>query len=125
MQALKSFLNRMSQKPEPGIIRIQPSDNGFVAFWADGRSEAVEWLEVELVFAYKVDCYTYDMIWLAFERHGDGEALHVREEAEGFQNLMSALGTAFPEISPEWYFDVMQPPFAENLTVLFKRKAEA
>ena len=101
MQALKSFLNRMSQKPEPEIMRVQPSDNGFVAFGADGRAEAVEWLEVELVFAYKVDCYTYDMIWLAFERRGDGDALHVREEAEGFQNLMSALGKAFPEINPE------------------------
>ena len=37
---------------------------------------------------------------------------------------MSALGKAFPEINPEWYFAVMQPPFAENLTVLYERKDE-
>ena len=125
MQTLKSFINRMSQKPEPGIIRVQPSDDGFVAFWGDGKTETVDWLEVVRVFAYKVDCFTYDMIWLAFERRGYGEALHVREEAEGFQDLMSAIVKAFPEINPDWYFNVMQPPFAENLTVLFARKGEA
>jgi hypothetical protein len=35
------------------------------------------------------------------------------------------MGKAIPEINPEWYFNVMQPPFAENLTIVFERKAEA
>ena len=125
MQSLKNFINRISRNPEPGIVRVQPSPDGFSAFRADGGTEALKWSEVERVFTYKVDCSTYDMIWLAFERREHVEAIHVREEAEGFQDLLSALGKAFPEINPEWYFDVMQPAFAENLTLLFERKAEA
>ena len=125
MQTSNGFSNEKSRKPEPEIIRVLPSDDGFVAFRKDGRTEEVRWFEVERVSAYKVDCLTYDMIWLAFERRGQREALHIHEEAEGFQNLMSALGAAFPEINPEWYFNVMQPAFAENLTVLFERVADA
>jgi hypothetical protein len=124
MQTSNSFSNEMSRKPEPGIIRVMPSDDGFVAFRKDGQAEELRWFEVERVSAYKVDCLTYDMIWLAFERRGHREALHIQEEAEGFQDLMSALGEAFPEIIQEWYFNVMQPAFAENLTILFERKAE-
>ena len=108
----------------PEVVRVQTSDEGFEALWEDGRAEAVKWSEVERIFTYKVDCFAYDVIWLAFERRGHDGAIHIREEVEGFQSLISALGKAFPEVNPEWYTDVMQPPFAENLTVLFERKAK-
>ena len=91
-----------------------------MALWEDGRAENVKWSEVERIFTYKVDCYSYDMVWLAFERSAHEGAVHIREEAEGFQDLMSAMGKAFTEINPEWYFNVMQPPFSEKLTVLFE-----
>ena len=125
MQTGNSFSNEKSPNPEAEIIRVLPFDDGFVAFQRGGRAEEVRWSEVERVSAYKVDCLTYDMIWLAFERRGQREALHIKEEVEGFQNIMSALSAAFPEINPEWYFNVMQTAFAENLTVLFERGAEA
>ena len=125
IQALESFINTVARKPEPEVTRVQPSDDGFTAFWGDGRAVEVKWPEVERVVTYKVDCFTYDMIWLAFERRGHDAILRIPEEAEGFKELMSALCEAFPEIDPEWYFNVMQPPFAENLTVLFEREAEA
>jgi len=122
MPALKNVISRMTRKPKPEIVQIQTSDDGLEVTWEDGRAEAMKWSEVDRVFTYKVDCFTYDMIWLAFERRGHDEALHIREETEGFQNLMSALGKVFPEVNAEWYVNVMQPAFAENLTVLFERK---
>ena len=125
MQTLKGLINRMNRKPESGVVRVEPSDEGFVASWGDGNTEGVKWSEVERIFTYKVDCFTSDMIWLAFERSGHDGALHIREEVEGFQDLMLAMGKAFPRINPEWYFNVMQPPFAENLTLLFEREGEA
>jgi hypothetical protein len=126
MRALKNVINKMSRKPEPEIVRVQTSDDGLEVTWEDGRAEAMKSSEVERVVTYKVDCFTYDMIWLAFEQRCEsGAALHIREETEGFQNLISALARAFPGINVEWYFDVMQPAFAENLTVLFERKSEA
>jgi hypothetical protein len=112
----------MRWKPDRGIVQIQTSDDGLEAIWEDGRIETMKWSEVDRVFTYKVDCYAYDVILLAFERHGHDEVLHIREETEGFQDLMSALPNAFPELDAEWYFKVMQPAFAENLTVLFERK---
>jgi hypothetical protein len=125
MQSLKNVISRMGRKPKPEIVQIQTSDDGLEAMWENGRTEAMNWSEVDRIFTYKVDCFTYDMIWLAFERRGHDEALHIREETEGFQNLMSALGKAFPELSAEWYVNVMHPAFVENLTVLFERKGEA
>jgi hypothetical protein len=112
----------MTRKPEPKIVQVQPSNDGFVANWGGDRVAELKWSEVERVFTYKVDCFGYDMIWLAFERHGHDEAIHIPEEAEGFENLMSAIGKTFPEINPEWYLMVMQPPFAETLTILFERR---
>lgn len=125
LQTLKGFIKRMSRKPEAAVGRVRTTAEGFVANWEDGRTEVVEWSEVERIFTYKVDCYAYDTILLAFERGGREDALHLREEVEGFQDLMSAMGKAFPSIDPEWYLNVMQPPFAENLTLLFEREAKA
>ena len=124
-QSHKSFINRMRRKPRPRIIRVQPSHDGFLAIWLDEHVEEQKWSEVERIITYKVDCYTHDMIWLAFERRGYDEAIQIPEEAEGFADLMAALGKAFPEIDPQWYFTVMQPPFAENFTVLYRRRPDA
>lgn len=124
MQTLKSLLSRVKRKPEPRIVRVQPSDGGFVAVWRDERVEEQKWSEVEQIITYKVDCYIYDMIWLAFERRGRDEAIQIPEEAEGFADLMEALLKTFPEIDPKWYFTVMQPAFAENFTVLYERRPE-
>ena len=125
MQSLKSFINRMRRKPRPRIIRVQPSDDGFLAIWRDEHVEEQKWSEVERIITYKVDCYIHDMIWLAFERRGHDEAIEIPEEAEGFADLMAALGKTFPEIDQEWYFTVMDPVFAENFTLLYQRKADA
>src|SRR5258708_7438212 len=115
----------MSRKPEPRIVRVQAPSDVFIAFWGDGRLDAVEWSQVESIFTYTADCFIYDSIWVAFEVPGQDAILHVPEEAEGFQNLMSALSQTCPEINPAWYLEVMQPAFAENLTVLFECKVEA
>jgi hypothetical protein len=70
-----------------------------------------------------VDCFAYDTIWLAFETEGR-DTLQVPEDADGFTSLMSAMNTTMPGINAEWYFDVQQPPFAENLSILFQKKSE-
>ena len=31
---------------------------------------------------------------------------------------------SLPDMNREWYFEVMLPPFAENLTVLFRGQTE-
>ena len=121
MQRLRNLFVRRRQKLDPGIVRVTTSDDGFEGFTGDGKVETVKWSEVEKICTYKVDCYAYDLTCLAFERRGHEGALHIREETEGFQDLMSALARVFPDLNPEWCLDVMQPAFAEQLAVLFER----
>jgi len=122
---LRNLFVRGRRNLEPGIVRVRTSNEGFEGLTGDGKVETVNWSEVQKIFTYKVDCFTYDMIWLAFELRGHEGAIHIREETEGFQDLMSALAKAFPDLNPEWYLDVMQPAFDERLTVLFDRTTEA
>jgi hypothetical protein len=90
----------------------------------DDDTIGVKWCEVKRVFTYKVDCWGYDVIWLAFETYDSERVVHVSEDAEHFSKLMKALARVFPEIDPEWYIKVMQPPFAENFTILVERRIE-
>ncbi len=124
MQTLKSIFSEVGKPRDPQIIRVDVSDSGFVVRQDEGISESVDWTEVEFIYTYKVDCYTIDMIWLAFGVAGRHE-IHIREETGGFESLMSAMNRAFPNIDQEWYVKVMQPPFAENLTLLYRRQSEA
>lgn len=125
MKTLNSFFPRRRGKPADAPARVRVSEDGFAVTLTDGSSEEVRWAEVERVFAYKVDCFVYDMIWLAFERAGRETVLQISEEAEGFVDLMLAMNKAFPGIDQEWYQKVMLPAFAENLTLIFERAREA
>lgn len=122
IKTLKSFLNSRDSQPWWEFSRIQASDDGFEAFWGDRRVESVRWSEVLRIFTYKVDCFAFDVIVLAFELRGRQEVLEVSEEVEGFRELISAMDKAFPKGNPEWYFNLMQPAFAWNPTLLFERE---
>lgn len=106
---------------ETQINQVQLCDDGFVWQYEDGTSGKVIWADIERIFTFKTDCFTYDEIWLAFEIENYDELLSVSEEAAGFGELMSAMNRNFPEIDAEWYGRVMQPAFEENLTLLFER----
>jgi len=118
-----SHLKRLVSSKDTGPVkaRVLVQEDGFVR--KDDDTIEVKWREVKRVFTYKVDCCSYDVIWLAFETYDSERVVHVSEDAEDFSELMQALGRVFPEIDPEWYIKVMQPPFAENFTILFERRA--
>ena len=116
MQALKSFF---AERKHPKITRVEASDHGLTVWSNDRTRQALEWSSIEKIFTYKVDCYAYDSIWLAFVV-GKNE-IHIHEEADGFEQLVQRMLTVFPSVDREWYATVMQPPFAENLIVLYQR----
>ena len=101
VQWLKSIFGRSRERREPSVIRVEPSAEGFVVWKEDAGVRSVRWPEVESIYAYKVDCFTVDMIWLAFVLEGR-EEIHIREEAEGFEHLMSDVSGAFRGIDGEW-----------------------
>lgn len=125
MQMLKSMFSKKHEKRPPVITRVELSSDGFTVSKSGDVSEKVIWSEIGRIFTYKVDCYTFDTIWLAFERKGYELLLHISEEAEGFENLMLAMNKALPGIDPKWYQNVMLPVFEEKLTLIFQRTQEA
>jgi hypothetical protein len=79
------------------------------------------WAEVLEIATFKRDFFTYDDIRLAF-RFADGW-LEISEESEGWCEVAVAMAKYFPEIPPEWYFEVMRPAFETNYRVLFKHES--
>ena len=120
---LKQLVSSKANDTGPVKESVLVHENGFIVR-KDGDTIEVKWRDVKRVFTYKVDCWGYDVIRLAFETYNLERAVHVSEDAEDFSELMEALTRVFPEIDPEWYMQVMQPPFAENLTVLLARNFE-
>jgi hypothetical protein len=118
---LKNFFKTLFKKRGPRIIELEMTDDGFITYRDDGFVEKVYWQEIKAIYTYKVDCYGYDTIWLAFERE-EKEEVQVPEDAKPFGDFMTAVNQAFPNLNARWYFDVMLPVFAENLTVLFERE---
>ena len=120
MDFIKKLFGIKPKKSPPRVVQVRLATDRFIAIKDDKETENIKWSEIEIAYTYKVDCFAYDMIWLAFVRQ-EGE-LHVPEEAEGFEILMAAMSEAIPEINSNWYDEVMQSPFAENFTILFQRK---
>jgi len=117
---LKQWISSKRRGVDPVKESILVHEDGFTLSKADATIE-VKWREVKRVFTYKLDCYGYDVILLGFEIYDRERLVQVSEEADDFNKLMLALAHAFPEIDPEWYPKVMQPPFAENFTILLAR----
>lgn len=85
----------------------------------------VEWSEVLAVLAYKVDCYTFDQIRVAFLSRTGDVLFEVTDDSDVQQPMMERL----PEFLPgalrfeQWFFDVAFPAFAENQTLIYRRDA--
>lgn len=122
MSSLKNFFKIIFSKPEPRITAVETTSDGFITHREDGFTEQVYWQEVELIATYKVDCFSYDTVWLAFVMEGE-EEVQVPEYAENFQSFIETDSSIFSDINPCWFFDVTQEGFAENFTILFRRKA--
>lgn len=121
MTFIKRIFAWLKARQQYSIEMVTVNLDGFT-YRKDMVEETILWSEINRIITFKVDCYTIDMIWLAFVRQENDLVIQIREEAEGFKELMSALDVQFPTIDPEWFMKVAQPPFAENFTILFDRK---
>jgi hypothetical protein len=88
----------------------------------DDVTPALSWSEVKTVTAFKRDLLAVDLICPQFEGL-DGRVFEVYEEMAGWPELVAALPTHLPGCLTETAMleRVMQPPFAANETVIFRR----
>lgn len=105
---------------------IRCGDEGIGVTLDPDRPELVEplmtWPDVVRVSALKRDLSRVDLICLQFER-SDGQVYEVHEEMIGWPDLLAALPRHLPGCLTEGEMleKVMEPPFAANETVLFRR----
>lgn len=79
-----------------------------------------DWADLQSAFGFKLDLLTLDEICLDLF-FANGSSLRVTESLPGWPALLRHMSAHFPSIPPEWEWDVMQPPYATNLTLLFDR----
>jgi hypothetical protein len=82
------------------------------------RSTAFSWNEVTEIRAFKRDLSIVDDIRLAFQVRGGW--YEFSEDQPGFDALDRTIREVFPEVPTDWFWDVAQPPFATNETILLR-----
>ena len=94
--------------------------------WLGGKEvqELLRWDEVDAAFAYKQDCYAFDMICIALCDAKGQARVNVSEKDAGYQLLIHELpkhviGFPLPE---EWFQRVAFPAFEMNWTQLYRRQ---
>jgi hypothetical protein len=84
----------------------------------------LRWKDIVKLEAFKRDCFAVDLICLAMCLN-DNTEVEINEEMNGWQPLMRKLPEYLSgcEKFDEWFDVVAQPPFKENLTIIYRRAA--
>ncbi len=85
--------------------------------------EVIAWEKIDRVVAYKRDCYTVDLICLAFMGRDGKVLLEVDEGRAGYQELVDGLPQYLDGCLSmgEWFMEVAFPAFEVKLTELYRR----
>lgn len=87
------------------------------------ETKRFRWDDVVSVFSYKVDCYSCDLIYVAFTLTS-GVHVRVHEEMEGYESLIAEMQRRCTGYRKDWWRAVAIPAFEENLTIVWKRKEQ-
>ena len=113
MEALRRISEWLSNRREPGCEPVVTDASGFSV-----GSRRLDWSAIESIAAFKRDLVTFDDVW--FQLEGPGEPVMVCEEQPGFAAWEAALVSQFPSAA-SWRDQVIQPPFAQSFTLLYRR----
>ena len=113
MGTISSLMDRLRRAREDSRPPVEVSPFGFSV-----GSAVVVWQLVSEIRAFKSDLLTTDEVFLEF--HIADQIIRVSEEQPGFGALEEAMRAAFPATAT-WRSAVLQPPFAQNPTLLFRR----
>ena len=103
----------LSPRLAPEWEAIDSDDAGFAS-----GSRKVRWSEITSVAAFKRDMVSFDDVW--FQLGTVQGTIMICEEQPGFARWEACLCTAIPAVA-NWRESVIQPPFAENFTLLYRR----
>src|SRR5262245_35736834 len=121
MSVIAKFLSWFNwPRPSESAPTLQADPAGVACIRLDGtRLHSFCWDDVAEIQTFKLDCLTYDDIRLPFRF---AVCWHeFSEDCHGFMEMAETMRQRFPSIAADWYFKVMQPPFATNQRELWKR----
>jgi len=120
---LNERLRNLGPEPRPPVVEVGESGFKLSIFRQDGSIQTIElkWQDIQQAVAYKRDVFAYDLICIEFITAEWG--VEINERMEGWGEMTSALPNYLPGITDcwEWWNAILQPPFAANPTVIFKR----
>lgn len=113
-------------------IRLTEKLYPIFKFWAWLRERSgtniseMNWSEVERVFVYKMDAYTFDVICMAFVSEG-GRVVEINEQMRGWKYQIEDLPEFLPGCKSfsEWFMEVAFPAFETNMTEIYKKDVES
>ena len=113
MDTLRQIKDWLSRRAAPNWESISSDDTGFTS-----GSQRVNWSQINSVSAFKRDMVTFDDVW--FQLETDQGTITICEEQPGFDKWEPLLCKAIPTVAT-WRDSIMQPPFAENFSILYRR----
>lgn len=96
------------------------SDDGFQITIGKVQN-VIKWSNIQAIFAYKVDHYTEDEICLDVFCD-NGISFKISEEIAGWYVFIDKMAIQFPNIQQNWSFEIAQPAFETNFTLLYDRE---
>jgi hypothetical protein len=105
------------------LVSLHPDPNGFrVEGWAEAIDVGLD--QIERIEVYKRDTFTTDLIcmdiWLDRTASTRGP-VSIHEEMNGFDAVVEGF-QYLCGFDQHWREKVLQPPFAENRTVVYERR---
>ena len=113
MEALRQIKDWLARRSAPQWEAIASDDAGFTS-----GVRRVDWSQINSVAAFKRDMATVDDVW--FQLETEQGTIMICEEQPGFDRWESLLCNAIPAVAA-WRSSVIQPPFAENFSILYRR----
>ncbi|PJJ79919.1 hypothetical protein [Mucilaginibacter auburnensis] len=78
------------------------------------------WDDINTIFAYKVDLFTFDEICMDIFM-ANGNYLKIIESTDGWHEFLNKLNSRL-SISDDWYDAVVKPAFTTNLTLVYDKE---
>ena len=98
--------------------KFEYEEDGF-KFQFKYDNEKIKWVDIERLVAYKEDLMTTDEICL--DIFVNNWKTTISEETPGWYQFVEKTKLIFPSIHQNWDAEIVSPPFATNLTLLYQR----
>jgi len=107
------------QKAQEDMGLFTYSDRGFDLTEHKGVTH-YDWLDIETIFGFKEDRFTTDEICIDIF-FSCKTSIRLTESTPGWYQFNKRLSQAIPAVSENWDADIMHPPFATNMILLFDK----